>query len=134
MTGSVRDATLDGWRDLRIERAGESFRVDGVALAEVAGSPGVGAEAAAAAAERGFPVAVLAATPEGAAAMLEKIKDCRPLLAPQAGKDADAYRRLAAKLGCALVVSGDRSGRPDSCSAGCLAGRCRRYPAGAPGR
>ena len=107
MTGSVQDATLDGWRDLRIERAGESFRVDGIALAEVSGFPGVGAKAAAAAAERGFPVAVLAATPEGAAAMLEKIKDCRPLLAPQAGKDADPYRRLAAKFNCALVVSGD---------------------------
>jgi|WetSurMetagenome_2_1015567.scaffolds.fasta_scaffold40194_3 acetyl-CoA decarbonylase/synthase, CODH/ACS complex subunit gamma len=107
MTAAARDATLDKWRDLSLERAGESFRVDGIALAEVIGSPNMSAEAASAAAERGFPVTILAETPEGAAVMLEKIKDCRPLLAPQAGHDADAYLRLAAKFNCALVVSGN---------------------------
>jgi acetyl-CoA decarbonylase/synthase, CODH/ACS complex subunit gamma len=49
---------------------------------------------------------ILAATPEGAAAMTEKIKDQRPLLAPPAGADRSAYVSLAARLGIPLVVSG----------------------------
>jgi acetyl-CoA decarbonylase/synthase complex subunit gamma len=99
---SERDATLDAWRALRIERAGEVFQVDGVAIPESPGSP----DAAAAAAERGFPVAVLAATPQGASAMAERIKDHRPLLAPPAGADLAAWSNLAARLGVPLVVSG----------------------------
>jgi acetyl-CoA decarbonylase/synthase complex subunit gamma len=102
---SDRNARLDSWRAIRIERAGESFQVDGVAIAEVPGLPDAAARAAAAAAERGFPVAMLAATPEGAAAMAEKIKDARPLLAPPPGAPAGAYSNLAARLGIPLVVS-----------------------------
>jgi acetyl-CoA decarbonylase/synthase complex subunit gamma len=89
---------LDAWRALRLERAGEVFQVDGVAIPESPASP----DAAAAAAERGFPVALLAATPQGASAMAERIKDHRPLLVPPPGADLAAY----ARLGVPLVVSG----------------------------
>lgn len=106
LTDAERDAKLDGWRDLCIERAGESFRIDGVVIAETPGSPQPAAAAAAAAAERGLPVVILAATPEGAAAIAEKIKDHRPLLVPPAASLPDAYVSLAAKLGIPLVVSG----------------------------
>ena len=99
---SDRDALLDSWRSLRIDRAGESFQVDGVAIPESPGSP----DAAAAAAERGFPVALLAATPQGASAMAERIKDHRPLLVPPPGADLGAYASLAARLAVPLVVSG----------------------------
>jgi acetyl-CoA decarbonylase/synthase complex subunit gamma len=91
----------DPWLDTRIERAGEAFQVDGVAIAEGPGAP----ELCAAAADRGFPVALLAATPAGAAAMAERIKDHRPLLVPPAGADSGAYASLAARLGIPLVVS-----------------------------
>jgi acetyl-CoA decarbonylase/synthase complex subunit gamma len=100
--GSDRDALLDAWRALRIERAGETFQVDGVGIPESPGAP----DAAAAAAERGFPVALLAATPQGAEAMAERIKDHRPLLVPPPGADLAAYASLAARLGVPLVVSG----------------------------
>ena len=93
---------LDAWRALRLERAGEVFQVDGVAIPESAGSPA----AAAAAAERGFPVALLAATLQGASAMAERIKDQRPLLAPPAGAELAGYASLAARLGIPLVVPG----------------------------
>jgi acetyl-CoA decarbonylase/synthase complex subunit gamma len=93
---------LDAWRALRIERAGEVFQVDGVAIPESPASP----DAAAAAAERGFPVALLAATPQGASAMAERIKDQRPLLVPPPGAEMPAYASLAARLGIPLVVSG----------------------------
>ena len=99
---SDRDALLDSWRALRIERAGETFQVDGVAIPDAPGAP----DAAAAAAERGFPVALLAATPQGAAAMAERIKDHRPLLVPPPGADLGAYASLAARLKIPLVVSG----------------------------
>jgi acetyl-CoA decarbonylase/synthase complex subunit gamma len=93
---------LDAWRALRLERAGEVFQVDGVAIPESAGAP----DAAAAAAERGFPVAILAATPEGASAMAERIQDQRPLVVPPPGADLGAYASLAARLKLPLVVSG----------------------------
>jgi acetyl-CoA decarbonylase/synthase complex subunit gamma len=95
-------ALLDEWRAVRIVRAGETFQIDGVAILEAPGAP----EAAAAAAGRGFPVAVLAATPEGAAAIAEPIKDQRPLIVPPAGGAPAAYALLAARLGVPLVVSG----------------------------
>jgi len=97
-----RDALLDSWRGLRLERAGEVFQVDGVAIPESPASPGL----AAAAAERGFPVAILAATPDGASATAERIKDHRPLLVPPPGADLGAYASLAARLKIPLVVSG----------------------------
>jgi acetyl-CoA decarbonylase/synthase complex subunit gamma len=76
--------------------------VDGVAIPDAPGAP----DAAAAAAERGFPVALLAATPQGASAMAERIKDHRPLLVPPPGADLGAYASLAARLKIPLVVSG----------------------------
>src|ERR1035437_9188118 len=102
LPASERDALLDAWRELRLERAGEVFQVDGVAIPESPGSP----DAAAAAAERGFPVVVLAATPEGAAAMAERTQDHPPLLVPPPGADLGVYASLAARLGVPLVVSG----------------------------
>ena len=104
LTAAERDARLDHWRAIRIERAGETFQVDGIAVVETAG-----AEAAAvAASERGFPVAILAATLAGAAAVAERIKDHRPLLVPPPGADSPAYAALAARLAIPLVV-----GAPD---------------------
>jgi acetyl-CoA decarbonylase/synthase, CODH/ACS complex subunit gamma len=50
---------------------------------------------------------MLAATPEGAATMAERVKDHRPLLVPPAGADLSAYTTLAARLGIPLVVSGN---------------------------
>jgi acetyl-CoA decarbonylase/synthase complex subunit gamma len=92
----------DPWLDTRIERAGETFQVDGVAIAEAPGAP----ELCAAAAERGFPVALLVAMPAGAAQMAERIKDHRPLLVPPAGAGLADYVSVAARLGIPLVVSG----------------------------
>src|ERR1039457_2138124 len=83
LSPSERDALLDSWRSLRIERAGEVFQVDGVAILEFPGAP----DAAAAAAGRDFPVAVMAATPAGASAIAERIKEHRPLLVPPPGAD-----------------------------------------------
>lgn len=94
--------SLESWRALRIERAGEVFQVDGVAIAEGPGAPALSAAAAGC----GFPVVVLAATPAGAAAMAEPIKDHRPLLAPPVGAPPAAYASLAARLSIPLVVSG----------------------------
>ena len=91
---------LDKWREMSITRAGETFRIDGVAVVE---GPGA-SDAAAAAAGHGFPVAILAATLQGAAAMAERIKDQRPLLVPPAGAGSAAYVPLAARLGIPLVV------------------------------
>jgi acetyl-CoA decarbonylase/synthase, CODH/ACS complex subunit gamma len=102
-----RDALLDNWRDVSIARAGETFRIDGVAVVETPGAPQAGADRAAAAAGRSLPVAILAATPTGAAAMAERIKDHRPLLVPPAGAGPGAYVPLAARLGTPLVVSAE---------------------------
>ena len=106
LTPAERDARLDHWRAIRIERAGETFQVDGIAVVETAES----VAAAVAAAERGFPVAILAATP-GATAIAEKIKEHRPLLVPPAGANLEGYTALAARLGIPLVV-----GAPDLAS------------------
>jgi acetyl-CoA decarbonylase/synthase complex subunit gamma len=94
-------ASLDAWRAVRIERAGEVFTIDGIAVREASDAPA----AAAAAAAHGFPVMLLAKTPEGAAAMAERVKDQRPLLVPPPGAALAAYAILAARLGIALVVS-----------------------------
>jgi acetyl-CoA decarbonylase/synthase complex subunit gamma len=90
----------ESWLGVRLERAGETFQVDGVAIPEAPRAP------AARAAELGFPVAILAATPEGAGDLAEKIKDHRPLLVPPAGAPLGAYTSLAARLTIPLVVSG----------------------------
>jgi len=107
LTPAARDAKLDHWRVLRIERAGETFQVDGIAVVETAES----VAAALAATERGFPVAILAATLEGATAIAERIKDHRPLLVPPAGANLQGYTALAARLAIPLVV-----GAPDLAS------------------
>jgi acetyl-CoA decarbonylase/synthase complex subunit gamma len=104
LTAAERDARLDHWRAVRIERAGETFRVDGIAVVETAES----VAAAVAAAERGFPVAILAATLPGATAIAERIKEHRPLLVPPAGANMEGYSALAARLAIPLVV-----GAPD---------------------
>src|ERR1019366_8033961 len=79
LTEAERDARLDHWRAIRIERAGGTVQGEGIAVGEKAGGPGVALHAAVAAAvaasERGFPVAILAATLAGAAAVAESIKD-----------------------------------------------------------
>ena len=106
LTPAERDAKLDHWRAIRIERAGETFRVDGIAIVETAESV-----AAVAAAERGFPVAILAATLPGATAIAEKIKEHRPLLVPPAGANLEGYAALAARLAIPLAV-----GAPDLAS------------------
>jgi acetyl-CoA decarbonylase/synthase complex subunit gamma len=107
LTPAERDAKLDHWRGIRIERAGETFQVDGIALVETAES----VAAALAATERGFPVAILAATLEGATAIAERIKEHRPLLVPPAAANLEGYAALAARLGIPLVV-----GAPDLAS------------------
>ena len=107
LTPAERDARLDHWRAIRIERAGETFQVDGIAVVETAES----AAAAVAAAERGFPVAILAATLPGATAVAERIKEHRPLLVPPAGANLEGYCALAARLAIPLVV-----GAPDLAS------------------
>jgi acetyl-CoA decarbonylase/synthase complex subunit gamma len=110
LAAAGRDARLDHWRAIRIERAGETFQVDGIAVVETPGAaqPAESAAAAAAAAERGFPVAILAATLPGATAVAERIKEHRPLLVPPAGANPEAYAAMAARLGIPLVV-----GAPD---------------------
>ena len=97
-------ARLDDWAQVRHERAGEVFQVDGVALSESDGV-GVCASAAAAATQRGLPVALLAATPEGASAAATPIKQHRPLLVPPPGAAMAPYVGVAAQLGAPLVVS-----------------------------
>ena len=112
------DDLLSSWRKLRIERAGELFQVDGVAIKESPGSSQPGASVAASAAAHGFPVAILAATFEGAAAIVERIKDHRPLLVPPDGHHSGDYVGLAAKHGLPLVVSGaDLAGLADAAAA-----------------
>jgi acetyl-CoA decarbonylase/synthase complex subunit gamma len=97
-------ARLDDWAGLRLERAGEAFQVDGVVLAE---SSGVAAcqEAAAAAAQRGLPVALVSETADGAAAVLGPIKEHRPLLVPARSTEAAPFVTVAARLALPLVVS-----------------------------
>jgi acetyl-CoA decarbonylase/synthase complex subunit gamma len=97
---------LSAWAAVCLERAGEKFQIDGVALREAPGAPARGAAAAAAAARAGLPVCVLARTPEGAAAACEGNRDERPLLIPPPDSDQAPYVRLAARLGLPLVVTG----------------------------
>jgi len=112
-----RDALLDHWRGIRIERAGETFQVDGIAVVETEGAAQAAGDAALAATSRGFPVAILAATLASAAEVAERIKEHRPLLVPPAGAQPEGYAALAARLGIPLVV-----GAPDLAS---LADRAR---------
>ncbi len=107
LSDSERDAKLEQWSSLRIERAGETFQVDGVAIREVSGSPEIGAAAAAQASARSLPVAILAATPEGAAVVAERIKEHHPLLVPPGGSNLGPYVSLAARLKIPMVVTAE---------------------------
>ena len=53
LTAAERDARLDHWRAVRIDRAGETFRVDGIAVVESPAAPGSAVDAASSA-ERSF--------------------------------------------------------------------------------
>jgi acetyl-CoA decarbonylase/synthase complex subunit gamma len=101
---AARDAMLDAWAALRIERAGEAFRVDGVAVEEPAGDAARGVRDVAAAAARGFPVAVLARSPEGASLMLEAAREKRPLLVAPRGGAAGPFVEIAARAKAALAL------------------------------
>ncbi len=101
----LKPGTYEEIAAVRIERAGEVFQVDGVAIVETAGRAADCATAAAAATKVGLPVAVLAATAEGAATIVQAIKDERPLLVPPHGVDLAPYVSLAARFAVALVVS-----------------------------
>ncbi len=104
LPGGNIDTTLAEWAALGMERAGEAFRIDGVAVLE-AGVASLSASTAAAAARLGLPVALMARTAEGAAAMAEAVKDQRPLLVPPRDADPAPYVSLAARLGVPLVVA-----------------------------
>ncbi len=99
-------ARVAEWSEIRVDRAGEVFRVDGIAIVESPASPDYAPAAARAAAAHHLPVAILAATPQGATATAEAIKDQHPLVVPPTGADSAAYVALAARLALPLVVSG----------------------------
>lgn len=99
---------LEELSTVRIERAGEVFLVDGVAVIQ-AGTGERAATAASLASGHGLPVAVMAASVEGARMILDPIREQRPLLIPRAGSEPPTERSfftLAAELGVSLVVSG----------------------------
>ncbi len=113
---------LDEWAALRLERAGESFQVDGVVLSEDTGVLACKA-AAADAARRGLPVALAAETADGAAEILGAIREGRPLLAPPKRADSAAFAAVAARLGLPLVVTASSlSGLAEAADAAVKAG------------
>ncbi len=106
MSAPEVERCLDEWAAVCIERAGETFRIDGVALREASSSAGKLAEVAASAARRGLPVALLAATAAGASEILAAIRAERPLLVPPAEAEPADYAKCAAELQVPMVVSG----------------------------
>ncbi|MCU0241245.1 MAG: acetyl-CoA decarbonylase/synthase complex subunit gamma [Vicinamibacteria bacterium] len=98
------EAQLSTWEALAIERAGELFRVDGIALRESPNAPERCAVPARLAAQRGWPVALVASSVAGARAILAPIRASRPLLVP-AG-DARDFIPLAIELSLPMVVRG----------------------------
>jgi acetyl-CoA decarbonylase/synthase, CODH/ACS complex subunit gamma len=96
---------LDEWAALRLDRAGEIFRIDGIALLERARAGASLRAAAQAAATRGFPVALLAASADGAKQALEPIRADRPLLVAPLGVERAPYVKLALELGLPLAIS-----------------------------
>jgi acetyl-CoA decarbonylase/synthase complex subunit gamma len=96
---------LGQWAAIELERAGETFGVDGISLLESHGVD-AGKSAASAATERGMPVMLLAETTAGATAILEGVKAARPLLVPPLGRDVAEFAAAASKLGVPMVVSG----------------------------
>ncbi|MEW6367755.1 MAG: acetyl-CoA decarbonylase/synthase complex subunit gamma [Acidobacteriota bacterium] len=99
------EATVARWAAIRIERAGETFRVDGVAIREIPSAAAQCLACADATMKHGLPAIVLAETPDGAGKLVEKLKSHRPLLVPPAGADPGPYASIAARHGIPLVVS-----------------------------
>ncbi len=97
---------LDDWATIGIERAGELFRVDGIAMIEPAGSRERYARLAEAISRRGMPVALMASTIDGVRSAVEKIKDQRPLIVPSPGVDQSPFVALAAEFKLPLVITG----------------------------
>ncbi len=95
---------LDEWANVRLERAGEVFAVDGISLVESAGVEAC-TEAARAATQRGLPVSLFAETVPGADAILSGIKTNHPLLIPPKDMPQLPFATLAAKLSVPMVVS-----------------------------
>jgi len=106
MSAADVDRCLDEWAEISIERAGETFRVDGVALRGASSTPENLAAVAASASKRGFPVALLAASAAGASKILSSISADKPLLVPPAEADPADYVRCAADLKLPMVVFG----------------------------
>ncbi len=104
MSDADISSCLAGWAALRMERAGETFQVDGVSIVERPGAADKAVGAARAAAALGLPVAIVAATPEGAGAMAEALNADHPLIVPPASGSQAPYVALAARLGLPLVV------------------------------
>ncbi len=101
------EALLDEWVSIELDRAGEIFRVDGVAIVASADGEDRFAEAAEAAAERGLPIALLAATPGGVRQAAEKVGDHRPLVVPPLDTDQAPYVKVAAEFKLPIVVSAE---------------------------
>jgi acetyl-CoA decarbonylase/synthase, CODH/ACS complex subunit gamma len=97
---------LDAWAAESIPRAGETFRVGGVAVEESPGRAASSVAAAAAACERGLPVALLARTPAFAKEALARLAGRRPLLVPPEGEDPAPFIALAAAAKVPVVVFG----------------------------
>jgi acetyl-CoA decarbonylase/synthase complex subunit gamma len=97
-------ALLARWRDFRIERAGEVFQIDGIAL-KADGSAAC-LEVAVAAAEIGFPVAIMTGDSGVGSQVADRIRDRRPLLVPDPGADLNPFIKAAAQIKVPLVVSG----------------------------
>lgn len=97
---------LDQWAATVIERAGETFRIDGVALREHSSANDRVADTVLRVSERGFPVALLAATPSGSGKLLAGIAADSPLLVPPADANPADFVRCAADLKLPMVVHG----------------------------
>jgi acetyl-CoA decarbonylase/synthase complex subunit gamma len=98
---------INEWAATRIERAGELFQVDGIALQQGDASPDRFAAAAETASKQGFAVAILPSTLEGARVASERLRNARPLLVPPAGSDQAPYHRIAGDNRIPLVIRGD---------------------------
>lgn len=98
---------INEWATIRIERAGEFFQVDGIAVQQGTATPDRFALAAETATKQGLPVAILSVTCEGARAASERLKNARPLLVPPTDGDQGPYQSIAADFHLPLVVRGD---------------------------
>ncbi len=97
---------VEEWTAISMERAGETFRVDGIAVRQTGASAPQIKGAVEAATKSGMPVALLADSADEASAILAEVKAHRPLLVPPREGDQEPFARLAAELGIPLVVHG----------------------------